>query len=392
MTKQLDVLLVLGYFRSATPYLSIIRHLAPRLRIGIVEAAIDPSFLSSTAEAQAGFIRLCEAFGAQVIAQNEPIEAQLLVVQQFPYPERTVEELNGSIRARRRVGLMAFAQAGREKHDRFLKDFGINKVYVPSKRFTSFLLSRRGANDRYAGIEIIEVGLPYRKYPVFPKFTADYLFAAPTVFSYDSEVGKQKFLRVLLRLLDAIPKTERIVYKPHNAVKQDYFAPPLYYSAARTLSLIPGFPNTFTRLQYWFPAKLRKHTERIVTCMFHLQAVRRMTAMEAVTSHSSVALEAFLPGVRKGVIGGLSNTIWGALYFGLPYYNCVDPAIRTGNSTLVKRSADDLLNLNLQFFNVEYCEGNLVKGADGAAIVTDADRQGDLIRSLLEDVELGARV
>ena len=94
-----------------------------------------------------------------------------------------------------------------------------------------------------------------------------------------------------------------------------------------------------------------------------------------------------MPGVRKGIIGGLSNTMWGTLYFGLPFFNCVDRKLRDGVEEIGEKRSAELLDVNLAFFEVPYCRGLLnAPEARGAGIVQDRDRQGDLIAAIETDL------
>lgn len=385
--KSYDIVLVLGYFRSATAFLSIIRHLASEMSIGILPTGADASLRSKTGDTHLTFMRLCQKFGAEVLSIDEPVRARLMVVQQFPYPEKLARCVNESVQAIQRIGLMTLATAGLEKHDKFLSQFNIRKVYVPSKRFLHFLLQHRQADTRYAGIEVEEVGLPFARYPVFPEFKADWLIVAPTLFSFRSETGKQAFLNTMLNLLDQIPEEDVVVYKPHNAMAGDYFAPKFHYVLARLLQRLPGANRLLHCLTYVFSGRIRKHVKLIQTGMLHLRLLRRAIPLSALTPYAGISLEAYLPGVRKGVFGGLSNTIWGTLYFGLPFYNCVDQKLCRGPNELLNKNSDPLLGLNLKYFGVPYCEGDLGKGAYGREIVSDADRGGDLIGSILQAFE-----
>jgi hypothetical protein len=92
----------------------------------------------------------------------------------------------------------------------------------------------------------------------------------------------------------------------------------------------------------------------------------------------------FCPGVRKGVVGGLSNTIWGTVYFGLPFFNCIDPSLRNGASDLLAKESTTLLDLNLQYFGVPYCEGSLARGSRGESIVFDDVRRTESGESILD--------
>lgn len=385
--KTVDILLVVGYFRSATAFLSVVRHLTPALRVGVLNAGADPALKRKTGEAEALFMRLCEQFGAHIIELDQPVEARLMIVQQFVYPDEIAFSITSAVKVARTIGLLTLAMAGLEKHDRFLAQFPIDTVLAPSRRFTDFLLRRRGALDRYAHVTIENVGLPFRRYPVFPEFQVDWLIAAPTLFSFHSEVAKQSFLRNVLVLLEQMPASDVVVYKPHNGNALDYFAPRYHYTLARVAARFPLLARMVERLAQGASGSLTRHAQCVVTGMLHLRVLRRAKPMGEVTVYADISLEAFLPGVRKGVIGGLSNTIWGTLFFGLPFYNCVDPALREESSDLLNKSSADLLGLNLEFFGVPYYRGRLADAPHGESIVTDSDRRGDLLVAITSAYE-----
>jgi hypothetical protein len=144
-------------------------------------------------------------------------------------------------------------------------------------------------------------------------------------------------------------------------------------------------PLAARHLPHW----LRRHLEKLYTAMLHLALLRRVVPMPAVTEHAEISLEAFLPHVTQGVIGGLSNTIWGSLYFGLPYYNCVDTERRSQspNELLGYKNPSNFIDLNLEFFGVPYCHGDLARGSRGPEIVTEQDRQGDFVAAVLAELD-----
>ena len=388
--KTLDVLLVLGYFRSAAAYLAIIRHLSPTLRIGVLPAEVDASYLAKTPAAQAMFLELCTDFGAEIIAQGTVVETRMMVVQQFPYPAKTAATINETVRAERRAGFLSLALAGIPLQDAFLEQFGLKKVLVPNRRLFDFLVGRRKAQSVYAGIEVEQVGLPYARYPIFPEFRADYVIAAPTAFSFRKEIHKHQFFTDVLKLLDQLPQSAVVVYKAHNALARDYFTRPVYAPPGAVLARVPGAGVVLRALSQRSPLALRRHFQRLYTSMLHAQVLRRVVPMTAVTPYSDISLEAFLPGVSGGVIGGLSNTIWGTLYFGLTYYNCADEEERSKskvNELLPHKDSSNYLDLNLQFFSVPSCHGNLSGGARGEDIVTPRDRTGDLIETIVRELK-----
>jgi hypothetical protein len=355
------------------------------LSIAVISVDADPAMLHKTADAKAVFIEFCRENGAEFLEPGASAHATLLVVQQFPYDAPLAQSIQRGLVVRERVGLMALATAGIEKHDTYLAHFGLSKVYVPNRRFMQFLLNKRGAQARYASVSVEEVGLPYDQHRLFKDFSADWIIAAPTLFSFHSEHGKQQFLRTVNQLLSCIPKEDVVVYKSHNGNQLDYFAPRLHYWLAGWLDRMPvarKLLSTAERLPWpW----LRMQIARVETCVLHRAILKRATQMSEVTKFAGISLEAFLPEVRKGVIGGLSNTIWGTLYFNLPFYNCVDESARLGRSELLDKRSDALLDLNLQFFGVPFCNGELDMDTRKLGIIKPHERQGDLVAAVLDD-------
>jgi hypothetical protein len=316
-----------------------------------------------------------------------------MIVQQFPYPEETAAEIRRSVRAGRVVGALSLALAGLPLQDAFLRQFGIRHVYVPNRRLFDFLVERRNARETYRDVEVVQVGLPYAKHPVFPEFKADWIIAAPTAFSFKKEVHKHAFFDAVLRLLEAIPPSELVAYKAHNGTARDYFTPRAYATPGVLLALVPGASRAVATLMRTAPARVRLHLERLYTSVLHARVIRRAVPMGKLTPYSDFSLEMFLPNVRRGVIGGLSNTIWGTLYFGLPFYNCVNEDERSRserNELLPRKDSSNYLDLNLEFFSVPYCQGDISRSAHGETIVRECDREGDLVSAIRSAVAAAA--
>ncbi len=350
-------------------------------------AEVESTLLSKTEQAHLDFIDICRSFGAYILEQGESASAKLGVIQQFPYEDKVVESIQRSIKMERRVGLLTLAMAGVTKHDNFLEQFCIRRVYVPNINFTSFLLQKREAQRSYCGVQMVEVGLPFANYPVFPEFSADWIIAAPTLFSFNHEAGKQQFLNSVLKILSQIPADEVVIYKSHNGHYRDYFAPRTYYFLAACIDRVPRGSALLESIRRSSFRWLQLQAERVFTCKLHQAVLRRSKALTTITSSAGVSLEVFLPAVKKGVIGGLSNTIWGALYFELPFYNCVDMSNRYGSSELLNKKSDNLLDLNLQYFGVPFCNDDISTDTRKLKIIRPEERSGDLIRSILSDLK-----
>lgn len=384
MMTNIDLLLVVGYFRSATSFLPVIRYLSPQMRIAVMFVDVDESLKGKTGAANALFVKLCRQFGATIVPIGTTLNTRLMVVQQFPYAAETVVAIRDTVKTRRTIGLMTLASAGFPKHDLFIAQFGIDKVYVPDRKFMQFLLEKRQAAMRYQDVEVVEVGLPFKRYPVFPEFSTDWLIAAPTLFSFQSEAGKHDFLRTVLKLLARIPAGEQVLYKSHNGNMKDYFSPRAHYLVAKVLVHLPGFEQVLEWAIGIFRGAVKRHLEKLLTCVLHLRILRRALPMATTTPYADISLEAFLPGVRKGVIGGLSNTMWGVQHFGLPYFNCVDPRFSTSKSQLLNKDSSDYIYLNIEYFGVQFCNG---ESRPVSVTATLNVGHGDLLRAVQEDCE-----
>ena len=137
------------------------------------------------------------------------------------------------------------------------------------------------------------------------------------------------------------------------------------------------------------PKKLKRYLEKLYTAYLYEKVMERTIPMDSVTPFHNFGMEAFLPGVRQGVIGGLSNTIWGALFYKLPFYNCVDITRqrRDAKDKLYgKKDPSQFLDLNLKFFLVPYCEGCLKFDSKYFDLVDETTRQGDLIEELRTEI------
>jgi len=94
--------------------------------------------------------------------------------------------------------------------------------------------------------------------------------------------------------------------------------------------------------------------------------------------------------VKKGVIGGLSNTIWGALYHQIPFYNAVNMDIqnRFGSDRLYgSKDTSNHIDLNLKYFYIPFCENRLEFDSKYFSIVDDCTRKADLLNEIKNEME-----
>ncbi|MDD3021944.1 MAG: hypothetical protein PHX61_13340, partial [Alphaproteobacteria bacterium] len=97
--KTCDILLVVGYFRSAAPFLSLIRYLSKEHSVGVVFLDVGSEMEKKTGAAQSVFKNLCQDFGASVYLSSQSIAAKLMIVQQFVYPDDFALSVRNNIKA-----------------------------------------------------------------------------------------------------------------------------------------------------------------------------------------------------------------------------------------------------------------------------------------------------
>jgi hypothetical protein len=388
--NEFDVVLVVEYFRSITAYFSIVRHLTQSHRVGIYCVPLDKTTQDKNVLSQKQFVELCKQWGASDVTGTQ-VSCRLLLVPQRPFTDEAVLKLKADVRYRRAIGLLAFAWAGTPIHDNFLQVFGIKKVCAIDAKFLSWLLDKRKSRA-YCDLEIVEVGLPYKKYPVFEDFSADYLLAMPTPFSFPHETDKWHFLETVLKLFAQLHPRDVVVHKAHNGMDRDQFSPVRYRVALRCLGPLRRLISTFARrfAARLASGRLKRALGNLYTAFLYECVLQRTTSMEKLTPYHHFSMEAFLPKVRKGVIGGLSNTIWGALYFQLPFYNCVDidrqRRSEVKDRLYGKKDPGNFLDLNLQYFLIPYCRGQLSFDPSYFALATEGARRGDIIAVIRQEL------
>jgi hypothetical protein len=377
-----DLILVATFFRRIANYLSIIKFLSPRHRIGLYQVPMPESAIKNRS-AHELFLRRCKELGAELIGGSQKVEARLAIFPQDEYPEAAYADIASRLTYREALGMLTLAWPG--LRDDFVYRLRIRKLLVVHRRFMEFLLRERLKPDAYAGLELIEVGLPFQKYPVFEDLGIDYFIAMPTPFSFSKELDKIDYLDTLERLLEQIGPEARIVHKPHNALDYDHFSGKAYLRAARALRALPHafVRRCFGRL-IGSGGRLGAHLQKTFVAYLYERILARVVPFEKLTPDHSFSIEAFMPSIRRGVIGGLSNTIWGSLFYRIPYFNCVDIARQERKSwgAPSKRDPSRFLDLNLRFFHVPYCRGDLSFDPALFDIVDDGPRNGDLIQAV----------
>ena len=386
--KYFDVVMVLEYFRPLTYYLSIIQYLGADYNIGLYAVDISSRQYDKNIDTQNLFEKTCTEFGAKIIREEE-IKTEILLIPQNDYTETARKDINNNIRANKKIGILGFAWAGVKVHDEFLDVFSINKLYVIDKSFMTFLLEQRKV-ETYQEKTIVETGLPFKKYPIFENLLIDFLLVMPTSFSFPHEKDKWIFLETIKTLFSQIDDEDIIAHKPHNGMYTDLFVTERYMKLIRIIRYIPKISFILKIVINISSGFIKKITSKLYTAYLYRTVLERTVPLSSITKYSSFAVEAFLPNVKKGVIGGLSNTIWGTLYHQIPFYNAVDmnKQKRFGSDLLYgNKNTSNHIDLNLKYFYIPFCEKKLEFDSSFFSIIYDCTRSADLLNEIKNEFE-----
>lgn len=392
--QQYDIVLIMEYFRSIPYYLSIIKYLSPMLRICVYQVDMEPSLQAKNKNAQAEFAKLCRDFGADV-NQSVKISTKLMIIPQRTFLEEAQADILKNINSENNIGVLALAWAGFKKADDFIQQFQIQKLLAIDLGLVKFLLEARGLESSYASNEVSEVGYPFGKYPVFEDFQADYMLAIPTPFSFAHERDKWAFLETVIKLFRSIDDQDTIVFKSHNGMDREQLASSNLRALAKIINNISILSELISKKVKGNTAIKQTFLGKLYTAMLFEKIMSRIIPIEEFTESHQVGIEAFMPGVKKGIIGGLSNTIYASLFFKLPYYNCVDIKSQdrdAPNKLYGEKIPSTTIELNLRYFGVPFCDGELNYDDKNYDLLSESTRQVDMIEEIkLAHSQLGSQ-
>ena len=361
--KRYDVVLLYTLSRVHNHYLPIVRELGRRLRIAVVVA--DTKKKIKTAATERLFLDLAEGFGADVIEPGR-VDGRLLLVPQFRYQDGFLASLDGVVRAERRIALQTFGHGVENLAP--LAEIGIDRFFVYDRRVFENKYrtpdERRWVEERF---ELVEMGSPVARYPVFPDVRMDWLVAFPTELSFPTTAHKIWFSRNIERLLDQVPAGDRVVLKLHNVSdggrliersSRAFRAGEAIGRRGWDVPLVTG------------PGRPGEWIARAAFGAAYGRIARRVDPLSALTTAFNLGLELFLPGVTNGLVTGRSSVVWYALLHRLPVYNCDD-------ETVLARG--DGVTDSYRAFGVPPCGGRLTFDPAQFERISPSAREANLI-------------
>jgi len=259
----------------------------------------------------------------------------------------------------------------------------IDKILVPDRRLYEHRLAQYG-ND---GVEfpdsmIQEIGMPYKKYPLFEKAVdIDYILANPTPFSFVTVKDRLDYLENAYCLIQKIAsRGEVIAFKPHNADERtDYIVDKNIHTVLACAPLRPlhRIIDSAARLVARFlgDGKIRCFLIELSIAVVYRRIMAIVVRLSDLTPYHNLNLEVFLPAVRKGLITGRSNSIWHALFLKKPVWNCIDESKPYFSQTKMHRYAMTYLNVHGNYSDLDFNEKRY-------EIIAESTRSADLIRFL----------
>ena len=387
--RSFDLILVFANFRRSSIFLPIIKTLNSQFSIGILPLELPALEKKKTWETDDLFLELCAELGAEVLKDSR-YHAKIAIIPQWPFSDVQRKFLMSRLQADLNLWMIGLAMGN--IHFESLGDIRIDKVLVIDLDLYHYRLSVRKEEDAY-DIDpgsLVEIGLPFTKYPVLQDIGIDYLWANPTPFSLPDIIDRLEYLECVRSLISKIPADCLIVLKPHNGIENhDYIVNPVAVKLMKNKLLRFFVKKIYPHARERFMGVKRKGLKTVLlhlcNAYIYLDILKRVKPLRELIPYHNFSLELMLPHVKKGMITGRSNSIWHGLFVKLPVYNCVD-------KRRVKHLKNKMHYHSMKFFEVPFCDGSLEFDDRHFSIIREETRQKDLIKWLSEELVAGGLV
>lgn len=375
--RKFDLILVFTSFRRHENYLNIIKYLGKDISIGILKFKPHHKWIQTEDE----YLDMCVKFGANLVEGEA--ECDTLIVSRFGgqagsgYYKDILEDMPSYVKYRRVLVNVDSPMAGILKIRDICQYLGKPTILVQSKKYFASFEPDTKEFLKENPLETVEVGTVFSKYPIFEDFSTDYLLAYP---SHTTALGSWQDLRIvknLVKALKTLPKNAQVMVKPHNVRDK-----------GNRLSV--KFITRWTRLPLWlinfilfcmriFDFNIGKKScytylpNIMIRLFIYLQNDYIFIRCEnLLDKYPGFGIEQFVPGVKKGIITGLSHTIISALIEKKPVYN-IDDLPLNGRPENYRKIVDT--------FGVRDWQGFSSQGFDK---IEQSLREADLIKYLKE--------
>lgn len=376
-SNSYDLILVYTSFRRHGVYLNIVKYMAPTHRIGILRLESDASSLQKVAISDGEFLKACFQYGALEV--RGPCHTKLLVLPRMGdhFIDQLREYIQTSITYEKLALLVAGHFSGIYRLPDLVSYFGKAVILAADRQRFGAYEPESVQQATVLGCEVIEVGSPYKRYPIFSNFQTDYLVAYPSSVAVADYRQLYWLLHNYIAVLDSLPKGSVVYTKPHNVKDEGNY---LSYAGRYRYKRLPWrLVRLFLRAFHQF-VSLRLGRWRLYDGV-PLRILREINPLQnayilgcsrnLLDEYPGFGIEHFMPGVRRGVITGLSATICEALYEKIPTYN-IDP--------LPIETRPPTYQMLYRSYGISTWKGFMTDTA--FATIADSARQGDLLEVL----------
>lgn len=347
-------------FQRCCVYLTILKELSANYSVAILPQEIDKKTSSRIKNTNSSFLELCKNLGADVV-YSQNISADIEILPQTHYSQDVINKINKEVQSKKTFWLSGVAM-GNAQYE-FLFGKRIDKILVVDRQFYDFRVANYEKEDssKFQNDQILEIGIPYKKYPFFPTLGIDYLIANPTPFSFCNYGDRLDYLENIISLLEKIGNQDLVVLKPHNADERaDYIVNNRIYFFLSLFFIVPFHSRIDIFSRFVVSTKPKKRISDFFVQMSiaikYFQLMKRVTNLSELTKWHNLNLELFLPNVKKGLITGRSNSIWHGLFLEKPTYNCIDRNKPYYSDTKMHKYSMEYLNVHGNYINLEFDE------------------------------------
>lgn len=364
-------------------YVSIIKELSSRYSIAIIPLELDERSTTRIKSTNKVFLDLCVSFGAQII-YDQKICVDIEILPQYKFNNEDIVKINDNIKSKKTFWLTGLAMGNALFS--YLYGKKIDKILVVDRQFYNYRINQYESVDDYkfADGQIVEIGIPYSKYPVFPSFGIDYIWANPTPFSFSCTSDRLAYLENVFSLLKRINEKDVVALKPHNAdERSDFVIDRRIYAVLSNIkmnSFHSSLDNISRTISMFLPAGcVNDFFVNISIVILYIKIMKRVVLFREITEYHNLNLELFLQNVHKGLITGRSNSIWHGLFLKKAVYNCIDEEKKYYSELKMHKYSMMYLNVHGNYHQLSF-DQRLWN------VVLDQTRNADLIGFLTEQL------
>lgn len=332
-------------------------------------------------DTQEKFNKLCIEYGAEAIPTSDCVQCRLLLISAWSdFSEDYIKKIKSNIKWEELIlDFIYYAPKTNIGAMEMINSIGSSKYYVPDRNLFNIYMEEMNKLDMFMGLDIVERGLPYAKYPIFEEesLEIDYLIAMPSIIHFRGEQQearrKYEFLRNIIALSNKFHVNDKVYIKHHNVRdKQRY-----YGRVDGGIVWLKIAMKICGKCAGIIPFnKIRNKFYDIAAHLAHSIIENKYPSLEKVSKYHNFNIELFLPYVRKGLVTGNSGTVFNALFHKLPVYNCDPQDISRYNSN----------SKYLQKYHVPFCNGKLTFDNVCFDLIPDKFRDVDMVRLIEQEL------